>query len=94
MQGGGPFELDPYTLKTLPGPESLGEFLATDSDPYSIFTKFRDRLLQVFSSKAVKERKPFEKGKPEGKVKACTAHPHVVHGTGLSDRLAIFSSEM
>ena len=26
-----------------------------------------------------------------GLGKACTAHPHVVHGDGLSDRLAIFS---
>ena len=71
MQAGCPFELDPYTLDTHPGPETLNGFLRSGIAPSTTGTEILDKAI--------------------GLGKACTAHPHVVHGEGTCDRLAIFS---
>lgn len=71
LQAGCPFELNPYTLDTHPGPETLNGFLRSGIAPSTTGAEFLDNAI--------------------GLGKACTAHPHVVHGEGMSDRLAIFS---
>ena len=71
MQAGCPFELNPHTLETYPGPETLGGFLRKGIAPSTTGAEFLDKAI--------------------GLGKACTAHPHVVHGQGTSDRLAMFS---
>ncbi len=71
LQAGCPFEMDPHTLETHPGPETLGGFLRSGIAPSTTGADFLDKAI--------------------GLGKACTAHPHVVHGQGTSDRLAIFS---
>ncbi|KAL0046710.1 hypothetical protein WJX82_008018 [Trebouxia sp. C0006] len=70
-EAGCPFEMDPHTLETHPGPETLGGFLRSGIAPSTTGADFLDKAI--------------------GLGKACTAHPHVVHGQGTSDRLAIFS---
>ncbi|DBA67834.1 TPA: hypothetical protein ACH3X2_014183 [Trebouxia sp. C0005] len=70
-EAGCPFEMDPHTLETHPGPETLGGFLRSGIAPSTTGADFLDKAI--------------------GLGKACTAHPHVVHGQGVSDRLAIFS---
>lgn len=71
LQAGCPFELNPYTLDTHPGPETLNGFLQSGIAPSTTGAEVLDRAI--------------------GLGKACTAHPHVVHGEGMLDRLAIFS---
>lgn len=63
--------MDPHTLETRPGPETLGGFLHSGIAPSTTGSDALDKAI--------------------GLGKACTAHPHVVHGEGISDRLAIFS---
>ncbi len=106
MQAGQPWQMDPYTLKTHPGPETLGAFLAADSAPTNPLAKLWH---QAFGNgKADGQGPPTAEGTPMGKGridrqskgkpaqpgKACTAHPHVVHGEGMSDRLAVYSSNV
>ena len=106
MQAGQPWQMDPYTLKTHPGPETLGDFLAAGSAPT---TSLANLWHQAFGNgKTDGQSQPTAQGKPMGKGrvdrqnkgkpaqpgKACTAHPHVVHGEGMSDRLAVYSSNV
>ena len=106
MQAGQPWQMDPYTLKTHPGPVALGDFLASDNAPTSPLAKLWD---QAFGNgQADGQGLPTAQGKPTGKGridrqgkgkpaqpgKACTAHHHVVHGEGMSDRLALYSSNV
>ena len=101
IQAGQPWQLDPHTLKTHPCPETLGDFLTLDSKPSNPLATILD---QAFGKKAKGQNLPIAEGKPipdiEGKGKpaapgkAFTAHPHVVHGEGMSDRLAVFSSHV
>lgn len=84
--------MDHYTLKTHPGPETLGDFLASDTAPTNPLAKLWD---QAFGNgQADGQGPPNAEGKPAQPGKACTAHPHVVHGEGMSDRLAVYSSNV
>ncbi|DBB11283.1 TPA: hypothetical protein ACH3X3_006718 [Trebouxia sp. C0006] len=105
-EAGQPWQMDPYTLKTHPGPDNLGDFLAADSAPTNPLASLWAQA--AGNGKADGQGPPTALGKPMGKGrsdrqskgkpaqpgKACTAHPHVVHGEGMSDRLAVYSSNV
>ena len=106
MQAGQPWQMDPYTLKTHPGPDNLGDFLAADSAPTnplaSLWAQAAGNGKADGQGPSTALGKPMgkgrsdrqSKGKPAQPGKACTAHPHVVHGEGMSDRLAVYSSNV
>lgn len=98
--------MDPYTLKTHPGPDTLGDFLKLDSGLSNPLVTLWE---QTFDREKARGREPSHandkqkgkgssgvegQGKPAALGKSCTAHPHVVHGEGMSDRLTMFSSHM
>ena len=103
MQAGPPWEMDPHTLETYPGPETLGEFLSNSIIPTNPLAKVWEQAFgkdkaegqnqAVGRGRAAGQGKAAGQGTAAGQGKACTAHPHVVHGAGTSDRLAIFSSQ-
>ena len=43
MQAGQPWEMDPHTLETYPGPETLGDFLSGSSTPTNPLAKVWDQ---------------------------------------------------
>lgn len=98
--------MNPYTLQTHPGPVTLGDFLKLDSGLSNPLVKLWE---QTFDREKARGREPAttngkQKGQSSSNVegqskpavlgKSCTAHPHVVHGEGMMDRLTMFSSHM
>ena len=93
-------------MKTHPGPDTLGDFLKFDSGPsnplVTLWEQTFDREKAKGQSRPSAEGKRRakgssdlqRKGKPAAPGKSCTAHPHVVHGEGMSDRIAMFSSHV